>query len=93
MDNSLHIARWVVPVIVGLVLFLPLGCVSWVGLCPADAPGCSSETVIRCHSLVGVPTSGLVALVGVPVVVLVTTAARKLVEERRTSRSGGGVTS
>ena len=87
MDSSLHIVRWVVPLIIGLVLFLPGACVTGTGQCPQDAPDCSGESVSTCYSVVGVPTNAVVALVGVPVVVLVATAARKVVAERRSRRT------
>ncbi len=93
MSKSLHIARWVLPVIVGVVLFMPSGlCSTRFGLCPQDAPGCTSESVTTCYSVVGIPTSGPLALVGVPVVVLTVTAARRLREQWR-ARSSPGVPS
>lgn len=89
MSKSLHIARWVLPVIVGLVLFMPLGCTSWSGLCPETAPDCTSEEVTKCHSVVGITTNAALALVGIPVVVLTATAARRLLEEWRARPSPG----
>ncbi len=81
MSKSLHIARWVLPVIVGLLLFMPGPCVGGAPDCPVGVD-CGAP-VTRCHSLVGIPTSGPLALVGVPVVVVTATAVRRLREEWR----------
>lgn len=83
VDGSLHIARWVMPLVIGLLLFLPGPCVTGTGLCPEDAAECGGESTTTCYSVVGIPTNAAVAALGVPVVVLAATAARKLVAGKR----------
>lgn len=89
MNPSLHVARWVLPIVLGVVLFLPGPCVSGTADCPANAD-CGTQTT-TCYSVVGIPTNGAVAAVGIPVVVLVAAAARQLVADRR-ARSEQGLT-
>lgn len=89
MSSKPVFARWLLPVIVGLVLFLPLGCVTGSGLCAEDAVRCSGESVTTCYSVVGVPTSGAVAAIGVPVVILVAAAGRTLLAQRRARAEQG----
>lgn len=63
----------VLPVVVALVLLVPLGCVTGTGSCVEGVPCPPSQTT--CYSLVGVPASGVSAMVGVTLVGAAGTAA------------------
>ena len=63
----------VLPVVAALLLPVPLGCVTGIGLCPEGELCPPPETT--CYSLFGVPASSLSAATGVPLVGAAGTAA------------------
>lgn len=53
----------VLPIVVAVVLLVPVMCGGGSGDCVEDSP--CPPTVTTCFSLVGIPTNGLVAALGV----------------------------